>query len=63
MFKCQMIAKILVKVGIFLDYKNSSLAHRKIDDKSLSLIKVWVDDRNLENVSMEAYVMDLRACR
>lgn len=49
-----LITKLLVKAGISQDCETSSSTPRQIDDKSLSIMKVHVDDGNLENFLMEA---------
>ncbi|CAI8609561.1 unnamed protein product [Vicia faba] len=44
----------MVKFGIFLDNETSSLDSGKIDEKSISLVKVQLGDRSLEGVLINA---------
>lgn len=69
MFDCQkinpaglpygsLIIKFMVEVGISLNRETSSKTHGQLNDESLSLIKVYADDENLEDVLIEADVKD-----
>lgn len=49
-----LITKFLTKAGILLDCEIARLTLRQIYDKHLSMIKVIVDDRNLDNVPMDS---------
>lgn len=65
MLKCQrsnsvglpyggMINELMLRVGIHLYYETLSYAPGKIDEKSLRLIRVHINDGNLETVPMDA---------
>lgn len=65
MLKCQrsnsvglpyggMINELMVRVRIHLDCETLSYAPGEIDEKSLRLIRVHINDGNLETASIEA---------